>query len=159
MTYLCSIFFILVASVDPLSKNKSRIIIPKLPFFKTARLYTVNTGVTIASLQSVGTVPVLTDVWNKSDTIGEISSCTSFRKWGEILSGPIALVGSRFFNNFDVPSGVIRDRPFNLKWGGGGGGGGVVGYGFLFRSEFFFRTTREFFFVAQSTNFFSRIQH
>jgi hypothetical protein len=44
---------------------------------------------------------------NKSDIIGEISSCTSFRKWGEILSGPIALVGFRFFNHFDVPSGVI----------------------------------------------------
>jgi hypothetical protein len=28
----------------------------------------------------------------------------------------------------------IRDRPFNLKGGG---------YGFLFRSEFFFRTTQE----------------
>ena len=33
----------------------------------------------------------------------------------------------------------IRDRPF-LKLAGGGGGGG---YGFLFRSSFFFRTTRE----------------
>jgi hypothetical protein len=36
----------------------------------------------------------------------------------------------------------VRDRPFNLQGG----------YGFLFRSEFFFRTTREleyFFFVAQ----------
>ena len=32
---------------------------------------------------------------------------------------------------------VLRDRPFNLKRGGGGG------YGFLFRSAFFFRTTRE----------------
>ena len=32
--------------------------------------------------------------------------------------------------------GDIRDRPFNLKGGGGG-------YGFLFRSEIFFRTTRE----------------
>ena len=36
------------------------------------------------------------------------------------------------------------------------GGGG--GYGFLFRSEFFFRATQEldylFFFVAQSANFF-----
>ena len=58
MTYLCSIFFIFVTSVDPLSKNKSRIIIQKcrnlckqltlpgrtvqqLPFFKTVRLYTV----------------------------------------------------------------------------------------------------------------------
>ena len=61
MTYLCSIFKIFVASVDPLSKNKSRIIIQKcrnfckqltlpgrtvqqLPFFKTVRLYTVFTG-------------------------------------------------------------------------------------------------------------------
>ena len=36
------------------------------------------------------------------------------------------------------------------------------GYGFLFRSEFFFRTTQElefFFFVAQSAKFFSRIPH
>ena len=58
MTFLCSIYFIFVASVDPLSKNKSRIIIQKcrnfckqltlpgrtvqqLPFFKTVRLYTV----------------------------------------------------------------------------------------------------------------------
>jgi hypothetical protein len=32
---------------------------------------------------------------------------------------------------------LIRDRPFNLKGGGGGG------WGFLFRSEFFFRTTQE----------------
>ena len=31
----------------------------------------------------------------------------------------------------------LRDRPFNLKGGEGGG------YGFLFRSEFFFRTTQE----------------
>ena len=39
----------------------------------------------------------------------------------------------------------FRDRPFNLKGGG---------YGFLFRSEFFFRTTQEleyYFFVTQST--------
>ena len=36
---------------------------------------------------------------------------------------------------------VFRDRPFNLKREGGGGGGG--GYGFLFRSEIFFRTTQE----------------
>ena len=58
MTYLCSIIFIFVTSVDPLSKNKSRIIIQKcrnlckqltlpgrtvqqLPFFTTVRLYTV----------------------------------------------------------------------------------------------------------------------
>ena len=42
----------------------------------------------------------------------------------------------------------FRDRPFNLRGG----------YGFLFRSEIFFRTTREleylFFFVAQSEIFF-----
>jgi hypothetical protein len=43
----------------------------------------------------------------------------------------------------------LRDRPFNLKG---------EGYGFLFRSEFFFRTTqvRIFIsFVAQSTIFFT----
>jgi hypothetical protein len=32
---------------------------------------------------------------------------------------------------------LIRDRPFNLK------GRGRGGYGFLFRSEFFFRTSQE----------------
>ena len=38
--------------------------------------------------------------------------------------------------------GDIRDRPFNLKGGG---------YGFLFRSEFFFRTARELeFFLLRS---------
>ena len=31
---------------------------------------------------------------------------------------------------------IVRGRPFNLKGGGGG-------YGFLFRSELFFRTTQE----------------
>ena len=45
----------------------------------------------------------------------------------------------------------VRDRPFNLK------GGGWC-YGFLFRSEFFFRTTREleylFFFLRKVRNFF-----
>ena len=48
---------------------------------------------------------------------------------------------------------TLRDRPYNLKGGGG--------YGFLFRSEIFFRTTRVriFFFVAQSANFFSTTQH
>ena len=40
---------------------------------------------------------------------------------------------------------MVRDRPFDLKGGGGGGGGGG-GYGFLFRSEFFFRTKRNIFF-------------
>ena len=43
---------------------------------------------------------------------------------------------------------IIRDRPFNLKWG----------YGFLFHSEFFFRTSQEFeyiFFLSrQARNFF-----
>jgi hypothetical protein len=42
----------------------------------------------------------------------------------------------------------IRDRPFNLKGG----------YGFLFRSEFFFRTTQEleylFFLLRKVRNFF-----
>ena len=38
---------------------------------------------------------------------------------------------------------LFRDRPFNLKGGGG--------YGFLFRSEFFFRTTRELEYVFFSS--------
>ena len=46
----------------------------------------------------------------------------------------------------------IRDRPFNLKGGGGGG------YGFLFRSEIFLRTTRELkyllFLSRKARNFF-----
>ena len=44
----------------------------------------------------------------------------------------------------------------HLTWKGGGG------YGFLFRSEFFFRTTQEleFFFLSRKARiFFSRIQH
>ena len=49
-----------------------------------------------------------------------------------------------------LPQKYIRDRPFNLKGGGG--------YGFLFRSVIFFRTTREleylFFFVAKREFFF-----
>ena len=47
----------------------------------------------------------------------------------------------------------IRDRLFNLKEGGGGGG-----YVFLFRSEFFFRTTQEleylFFLSRKARNYF-----
>ena len=44
----------------------------------------------------------------------------------------------------------IRDRPFNLKGGGGG-------YGFLFRSEFCFRTTQELeylFFLSRGAQIF-----
>ena len=47
---------------------------------------------------------------------------------------------------------IVRDRPFILKGGGG--------YGFLFRSEFFFRTTRElefFFFCRSKREIFSRM--
>jgi hypothetical protein len=43
---------------------------------------------------------------------------------------------------------VLRDRPFNLKRGG---------YGFLFRSEFFFRTTQELeylFFLSRKAGIF-----
>ena len=49
----------------------------------------------------------------------------------------------RVFDTYEV-TWSVRDRPFNLQ---------VGGYGFLFRSEIFFRTTREleyfFFWVAQ----------
>ena len=43
---------------------------------------------------------------------------------------------------------IVRDRPFNLQGGS---------YGFLFRSEFFFRTTRELeylFFLSRKAQFF-----
>jgi hypothetical protein len=50
-----------------------------------------------------------------------------------------------------MPLEHIRDRPFNLQGDGG--------YGFLFRSEFFFRTTREleylFFLWHKARTFFS----
>jgi hypothetical protein len=66
-------------------------------------------------------------------------------------------VGDDFFLGPNLVSfnelSFLRDRPFNLKRGG---------YGFLFRSEFFFGTTRVrllFFFVTQSAIFFSRIPH
>ena len=43
---------------------------------------------------------------------------------------------------------TLRDRPFNLKGG----------YGFLFRSEFFFRTTQELeYFFSMSRNFFQNL--
>jgi hypothetical protein len=46
---------------------------------------------------------------------------------------------------------MVKDRPFDLKGGGGGG------YGFLFRSEIFFRTTHEleyFFFLSRKAQIF-----
>jgi hypothetical protein len=42
--------------------------------------------------------------------------------------------------------GCLRDRPFNLK-----------SYGFLFRSEFFFRTTQYFFCHAKCNFFFQNL--
>ena len=43
---------------------------------------------------------------------------------------------------------TLRDRPFNLKGG----------YGFLFRSEFFFRTTQELeYLFSMSRNFFQNL--
>jgi hypothetical protein len=41
---------------------------------------------------------------------------------------------TRFKNEQNTVLITLRDRPFNLQGGG---------YGFLFRSEFFFRTTQE----------------
>jgi hypothetical protein len=41
---------------------------------------------------------------------------------------------------------LIRDRPFNMKGGG---------YGFLFRSEFVFRTTQELFILSRKARIFS----
>ena len=67
------------------------------------------------------------------------------------------LIASLVFSNFRplIIIITIRDRPFNLEGGGG--------YGFLFRSEFFFPTTREleylFFLSCKARIFFSRIPH
>ena len=54
-----------------------------------------------------------------------------------VLQFSISLVNDIFFINFCLIASrvlLVRDRPFNLMGGG---------YGVLFRSEFFFRTTRE----------------
>ena len=60
---------------------------------------------------------------------------------------------SMLYDFIHMPS-QLRDRPFNLQGGG---------YGFLFRPEFFFRTTQEleylFFLSRKARKFFSRIQH
>jgi hypothetical protein len=56
-----------------------------------------------------------------------------------------------FFTNTLVSfNAQVRNRPFNLKGGG-------KGYGFLFRSEFFFRTTQELeylFFLSRKVRIF-----
>jgi hypothetical protein len=56
---------------------------------------------------------------------------------------------TRLFSEKKPIAPLLRDRPFNLKRGGGG-------YGFLFRSEFFFRTTQEleYFFLPCKAQFF-----
>ena len=63
---------------------------------------------------------------------------TFYLKWGTTY----------FFVILHSKASMLRDRPFNLKgWG----------YGFLFHSEFFFRTTRElelFFFCRAKREFF-----
>ena len=52
-------------------------------------------------------------------------------------------------NRVDIYKHGVRNRPFNLKGGGG--------YGFLFRSEIFFRTTQELeylFFLSRKARIF-----
>ena len=74
-------------------------------------------------------VPVVSDVVNIFVKIGAISSAHSLRIYVEILSGPFAFLGSRFFINFCTPltsnvSSLIR------------GAGGVRRHGILVRSSF-----------------------
>ena len=69
-------------------------------------------------------VPVVSDVVNIFVKIGAISSAHSLRIYVEILSGPFAFLGSRFFSNFCTPltsnvSSLIR------------GAGGVRRHGIL----------------------------
>ena len=59
----------------------------------------LNIATILAVLQNEGVVPVVSDVVNIFVKIGAISSAHSVRKYVEILSGPFAFLGSKFFSN------------------------------------------------------------
>ena len=61
-------------------------------------------GVTLADVQSLGTVPFWRDLSKKIFSMGASSSLSSFRTTGLILSGPAAFRGLRFFNKFRIPA-------------------------------------------------------
>ena len=92
-----------------------------LPLLKIATI--------LAVLHKEGVVPIVRDVVNISVKIGAISPAHSLRIYVEILSGPFAFLGSRFFSNFCTPltsnvSSLIR------------GASGVRRHGILVRSSF-----------------------
>ena len=62
-------------------------------------------------------VPVVSDVLNIFVRIGAISSAHSLRIYVEILSGPFAFLGSRFFSNFCTP---LTSNVISLIRGAGG---------------------------------------
>ena len=83
------------------------------------------------------TAPILTIIFQKSFQTGCIPS-----DWKHANVAPAYKQGEKY--------NAVRDRPFNLK-------GGMGGYGFLFRSEFCFRTTQEveyYFFLSRKARFF-----
>ena len=64
-------------------------------------------GVTYASLQSVGTMPVDSDDWQIMVRAGASSSASSLKTWGLMPSDPPALYGLRFSISFFIPCSDI----------------------------------------------------
>jgi hypothetical protein len=116
MTYLCSIFFIFVASVDPLSKNKSRIIIQKCRNF--CKQLTLpgwyNNSTTTSVFQNCRLYTVISDTYFGSFTIFsfsykilllfDLNACT---KSGSLrfsqFSGCLLILSVYIIMSFDFP--------------------------------------------------------
>ena len=89
----------------------------------------LNIATILAVLHNECAVPVVCDVVSTFVKIGAISSAHSLRIYVQILSGPFAVLGSRFFSNCCTPltSNVSSLIP---------GAGGVRRHGILVRSSF-----------------------
>ena len=124
-------FFIFVASVDPLSKNKSRIIIQKcrtfckqltlpgrtvqqLPFFKTVRLYTVVFEKGAKSKPENYRPISLTCILSKVPEHVIVSSIMNHLDNHNLLLYPLQ---HGFNSKVSCETQLLRNRPFNLKGG------------------------------------------
>ena len=79
-------------------------------------------------------------------TLGPLLLPARVMNWSHSMYGSSARIDSH--RAVFCPNSVVRDRPFNLKGGG---------YGFLFRSDFFYRTKQELeylFFLSRKGQFF-----
>ena len=63
----------------------------------------LKTGMTLAVIQSAGSLPVCKDLSKMTLMIGAISSLSSLNRRGLSLSGPAALPGFRFFRSLSSP--------------------------------------------------------